>query len=265
MGQIIFRSMTRALAIALVIVGLPLLRGVYSWTHNQQMPLVKSCNSGTLIFRWSGAVEGGLPNHSSSNKELQSTRLSAEQVELVVNDCFKGLFRVDTSLNPSFVLGDFDDDGTPDLFAAVRLAQRIRIDDKSDPSFNFQTVIDSTSRADVALKLKTGDLARPKDGRFWVVLHQPGLGKVTRCPSKLQTFVLLFPGDKGISTLRTLHGKRLPPGTIGDPKEDEPPPRLRGDAILLLDDKSYGEALYWDGSRYRWYPFNDAKMGSGRQ
>jgi len=182
-------------------------------------------------------------------------------VELLVHDCFDGLFRVDTAtISPNFVVGDFDNDGAPDLFVAVRLARSVSIDDKSEPPFNYQDVIDSTSPASSALKLRMGDLTRPKDGRFWVVLHHLPAGKIAQCSSKQQKFVLLFVEDKGTSTIRVFHGKRLPPGTIGDPKEDEPPPWLKGDAILLVDDKSYGEALFWDGTRYRWYPFNRGRF-----
>ena len=191
-----------------------------------------------------------------SSREGQSKTFSQQDVDSLIDRCFDGLFGVDTTLTPHFIVADFDNDGAPDLFVAVRRAKIVRIQDKSEPPFKFQDVIDPESPASAALKLTMGDLGRPKDGRFWVVLHNLHTGKVAQCPSKQRKFVLSFPGGKGISTIRVFHGKKLPFGTIGDAKEDEPPPELKGDAILLLDDQSYGEALYWDGSRYRWYPFN---------
>jgi hypothetical protein len=32
------------------------------------------------------------------------------------------------------------------------------------------------------------------------------------------------------------------------------PPKLKGDALLFLDSKREGTAVYWDGTRYLWYP-----------
>jgi hypothetical protein len=58
------------------------------------------------------------------------------------------------------------------------------------------------------------------------------------------------------SVLRLERGP-LKPAITGDEPEPIPPPALKGDAILLLRDDGAGEALYWDGERYRWYPYGD--------
>jgi hypothetical protein len=90
--------------------------------------------------------------------------------------------------------------------------------------------------------------------RTWfVVLH--GFNK-RRCPAKRGKFVLLFPNDPHANTIKLFRGEKLPPGTIGDPEEDQPAPSLKGDAILIVDADEVGIALYWDGERYRWYPYN---------
>jgi len=183
--------------------------------------------------------------------------LSSKDVESLVQSCFDGLFLVGSSgLSPDFVEGDFDGDGIPDVFVPVRLARVVNRNDKSEPPFTFRSVLDPASSSRHELKLKMGDLSVPGAEPFFVILHRLGADNPNRCPARSQKFVLLFGMDKGTSKIELFHGKRLRPGTIYDPKEDQPPPRLHGDAILLLDDKGRGTALYWDGSRYRWYPVN---------
>ncbi len=184
--------------------------------------------------------------------------LSSKDVESLVQSCFDGLFRVgSSSLSPEFVEGDFDGDGIPDVFVPVKLARVVNRNDKSEPPFTFRSVLDPASSSRHELKLKMGDLSVPVvEDPFFAILHRPGGSIPNRCTVRTQKFVLLFAMDKGSSKIELFHGKRLRPGTIYDPKEDQPPPRLRGDAILLLDDKGRGTALYWDGSRYRWYPVN---------
>jgi hypothetical protein len=184
--------------------------------------------------------------------------LSSKDVESLLQSCFHGLFRVDSSgLSPEFVEGDFDGDGIPDVFVPVKLARVVNRNDRSEPPFTFRDVLDPASPSRHELKLKMGDLSVPLvEDPFFAILHRPGGNIPNRCTVRTQKFVLLFPMYKGSSKIELFHGKRLRPGTIYDPKEDQPPPRLRGDAILLLDDIGRGTALYWDGSRYRWYPVN---------
>ena len=192
-----------------------------------------------------------------ATRQKQDMMLSQQEVESLVHQCFDGLFRADTStLAPGFVVGDFDGDKIPDLFVTVRRTRSIDVGDTSQPPFNLQDVLHAASAANALPTPTMGDIGRGEDRLFYVILHHLAADTKVQCPSKLQRFVLFFATDKGNTKIRVFHGTKLPPGTIGDPKEEQPPPRLKGDAILLVDDESIGQALFWDGSQYRWYPFN---------
>ena len=55
------------------------------------------------------------------------------------------------------------------------------------------------------------------------------------------------------ATMKRYHLK-LPEAVAGDEPEIVPPPKLIGDAIVMLTDENKGTAIYWDGARYRRYP-----------
>jgi hypothetical protein len=176
----------------------------------------------------------------------------------LIRTCFSGLFRASQQrLTPNFVMGDFDGDGQNDLLVAVELARVVDRNDRGAPPFNFQEVLDSRSPASEALDLRMGNLQIFEMGPFFAVIHNIGRSPNISCSRAQNKFVLLFTMDKGTKTMRLFTGKKLPRGTIGDEKEDQPPPRLRGKAILLLDNQGSGTALYWEGTRYRWYPFQE--------
>lgn len=194
---------------------------------------------------------------SDSHRVQPSGMLSRRAIDRLVRECFGGLLRPDThTLAPGFVVGDFDGDGTNDLFVPARLARTLDKKDKSKLPFNYQDVLDPAAPASVALDLRRGDLAQVETWPLFAIVH--GMDKATkgRCSASRGKFLLLFPMDKGTTALELFQGEGLPFGTIGDRKEDQPPPRLKGNAVLLLDSHREGLAIYWDGARYRWYPFN---------
>jgi len=51
----------------------------------------------------------------------------------------------------------------------------------------------------------------------------------------------------------SVSSKPLKRAAAGDSRATSPP-RLKGDAILFLDAKKEGTAVYWDGVRFLWYP-----------
>lgn len=40
-------------------------------------------------------------------------------------------------------------------------------------------------------------------------------------------------------------------------RTDDPPPILRGDALLVIKTESAGGLLWWNGREYRWYQYGD--------
>jgi hypothetical protein len=197
---------------------------------------------------------------SPPNQTKPSTTVSEHDVKSLIESCFGGLFRLDKSaLSPAYVSGDFDGDGVDDLFVTAQLARKVSKTDKSVPPFNLQNVFGTgplpQDRAYYDLRMDTLALAGEGKGPLFLLVH--GFPKrAGRCQGNEKLSVLMFAMYKGTTTIRVFKAKRLPRGTIGDPKEDQPPPRLKGTAILLLDKAGSGTALYWDGSRYRWYPYH---------
>lgn len=187
----------------------------------------------------------------------RSSTLLERDVKSLISTCFSGLLKLDdNTLKPVFVLGDFNGDGRRDLFAPVRLARNVDAKNRSKPPFTYQQVLDPTSPASAALDLRLGDLAEVETWPLFSVVHDIDGAMSNRCSQAGGKYLLLFAMDNGTSRIRVFSRAKLPRGTIGDETEDEPPPRLRGAAILLLDNEGSGSALYWDGSRYRWYPYN---------
>lgn len=187
----------------------------------------------------------------------QARKESVPDLDSLIQHCFGSLLRISQQpLAPNFVIGDFNGDGRADALVAVVPARAIAGDDQSKTPFDFQEVLDSRSPAKVALNLKMGNLAVFQSGPLFAVMHDIARNKREPCSSSEKKFVLLFAMDKDTKTIKLYRDRKLPPGTIGDPDEDQPPPSLKGDAILLLNDRGSGTALYWDGLRYRWYPFN---------
>jgi len=48
-----------------------------------------------------------------------------------------------------------------------------------------------------------------------------------------------------------------PQGPVGQGADRRPPPRLRGDAILVAQMESSSGLIHWDGKRFRWYQQGD--------
>ena len=198
-----------------------------------------------------------LGGNAKVNPNEGLARLKDQDAEELVRICFGGLLRADLrALTPGFIVGDFYGDGIQDLFVPVRLARSVEMKDRSRPPFNYQEVLDSTSPGRVALDLTVSDLAKVKTWPLLAVVRNVDKARLTRCADVRDKYILLFVMDKGTSVIKVFRARRLPRGTIGDPKEDVPPPRLRGAAVLLLDSHGQGSAVYWDGMRYRWYPYN---------
>src|SRR5262249_13198062 len=152
--------------------------------------------------------------------------IDKSQVEWLLSNCFDGLFAIDPAgLSPEFVVGDFNGDGEADVFLPVRLTRDTNRDHQ-EPNFLIQIVFDGgplpkdRGYYDFGLKDLTRDHLRP----YLIVVHSVARIISQRCPPRQDKFVLLFAIDQGSEKIKLFHGKRLPPGTIGDKKEDRPPP-----------------------------------------
>lgn len=58
-------------------------------------------------------------------------------------------------------------------------------------------------------------------------------------------------GSDDFSWLNAWHVFRR--GPVGQGADDKPPPKLRGDGIMVVKTESASALIYWDGKRYGWY------------
>ena len=170
---------------------------------------------------------------------------------------FEGLFEPDGKIiSPRHLLGDFNGDGVLDIAISVRLLRSIEPSDKTEPPFWFGKPLGpGMVQDDERYRFKMGDLARYRNESILIVLHgMAGQGWSHSEPK--QRFAIVDGWDAGKINMSSYRGK-LEPVAAGD-GAIEPPPRLLGDAILMLGHENKGTALYQDGNRYRWYPVDQA-------
>lgn len=130
---------------------------------------------------------------------------------------FKTTFDVGTWLNPFYLRGDFDGDGSPDY--AVLAIHR------------------SDGKKGIAIWL-----SRKRDPRPTMI----GAGTKSRAGGAVSDDWEFFDAWQ-------VYGKRTVSKGAGEGK----PPRLIGEAILIEKTESASGLLYWDGKQFRWYQQGD--------
>ena len=160
-----------------------------------------------------------------------------------------------------FLVGDFNGDGTEDLAAQVALRDEAVL---ADPEEALRAV---SRVAFVGKPLATGlNARRSNDGRIAVrvflrnyreipllLLVHGVRGSGWKGAKVNRHFVLAALGN-GCPDRMILSREPLRQAAFADELRPIPPPSFCGDSIRLLDSKGRGEAIYWDGHLYRWYP-----------
>lgn len=207
-----------------------------------------------------GLVEVNEKMSARRENQINESKLTLDQVRTIVAREFGGLLQVDEmSVKPGFLTGDFNGDGVEDIFVVARLSQLPTIEDNSELPFQLDNPPGTASgkvNNEPMLKSTMSNLARFRNELVQIVIHgapSGWAGSITR----QQKFVLLHAMDYGTTKMKTFHGS-LKLARAGDEQDMVTPPSLVGDAILLLGRDNSGTALYWDGSRYRWYPVDNA-------
>lgn len=214
------------------------------------------CRPAAEVARGAGSAETDAESRSVS----ADTSVSAAYVAERVRQEFAGMAVIDSvHLRPYFHVGDFDGDGRSDLAVMGRLAS-----DTASVT-GARSLVQAYVPMGTGMKLEAGDLRMPAErltrwrGEAVQLVIHDFRGTVTAPP--LNALLLFAVRDESV-----LRVARVPlkPAIAGDEPEVIAPPVLRGDAILLLHDDGEGAALYWDGERYRWYPYGDSAQRTAR-
>jgi hypothetical protein len=131
---------------------------------------------------------------------------------------FKAAFDVGTWLNPFYLRGDFDGDGSPDY--AILAIHR------------------SDSKKGIAIWLSSKPDSEPR---------MIGAGTKSRAGGEVSDNWDFFDAWQ-------VYGKRTVSKGVG---EGSKPPRLIGEAILIEKTESASGLLYWDSKQFRWYQQGD--------
>ncbi|PYS38426.1 MAG: hypothetical protein DMG14_17705 [Acidobacteria bacterium] len=186
---------------------------------------------------------------------------SNEVVRKAVQDEFGGLFalnaqRRNQNIHPAFVTGDFDGDGRTDLAVLVSVRpEEVQRRLAADPRFSIPalTITKALGKGVSASEAKNARLSFEevaqdfRESLLLLILQDFG-----RSGRPAPRFALLDFSNNGDITM-TISRKPLKRAPAGD-SPVTPPPRLKGDALLFLDARGEGTAVYWDGARYLWYP-----------
>jgi len=123
-------------------------------------------------------------------------------------------------INPFYQRGDFDGDGTLDI--AIWVKNR-------------------------------------KSGKLGIAVIPRGPGKVSWVGAGHQlvdrTGNVLWPNGDTLDWIGAWYVYEK--GAVGQGATDEPPPKLKGDALMLIELESASGLLYWTGQRYAWYQQGD--------
>lgn len=200
--------------------------------------------------------------------------LSKEQVQLLIDKEFGALFLVDSlHIFPTYLIGDFNNDGVNDIAVLARPRKTIAVNDKTKPPFwldepitggasklplkDKQKTTDRDAKQEVRLPHEVftiGDLARYGKVPLPVIVIIHGVkGRIWKDSEPQQKFVVL--GGIGFSddSMKLYRGK-LKSLPIGD-SAGGIPPKLEGDAILFTYRNDGGTVVYWEKGNYYWYPY----------
>jgi hypothetical protein len=214
----------------------------------------------TLVVLMSGSAASATPSEARPRPDAEAVtssaaaaRTGAAQVDDawvrgLVRTEFSGLFTVDReTTSPNWLLGDWDGNGRVDLVVIGRLRMDATARRHPGGKYPMYSPLDTGMDPAAYDEDVTADEMTDRAGSLaqLVVFDALGAGMHGR--------TALFAAMDGGTTRMGLHRGALHPAPAGT--SAPPPPKLLGDVVLLLERDGTGRALYWDGERFRLYPW----------
>jgi len=240
-------------------------RVIKNWPHPEGAPPIEWSSDGEsvvtvrdhhVVFEPLNLEKTAVPASAASQP------LTIDAVQKIVQDEFGGVFAISAErrnqkINPAFVIGDFNSNGTSDLAVLVsvkpdELHRRLERDSRFMPvGLTITKVLGQgmSAAADAnSARINLAELAKEfRESILLLIL--PDFGE----PGPLvPRFALADFCNNGEITM-SVSREPLHRAAAGDAPVTNPP-RLKGDALLFLDSKHEGTAVYWAEKQFLWYP-----------
>jgi len=179
------------------------------------------------------------------SKEAPVAAPGTDEIKEVVLRVYEKVAVPDISLEPGFVVGDFNGDGSEDLAVVVKAGNGMLSEinnELANWTFEDPKQVREPNAAAVAQTAPSKPARAEKGDSFLAIIH--GVGKKGwRNPEARQSFLLK---NSAGAKMTVRHVKA---GENGNEKEKLPP--LRGDAVSMTIGGRPG-MLLWTGAKYAW-------------
>jgi len=200
------------------------------------------------------------------NQTISSTKQDDEGIAKLLKSESGGMLTIRTSpserraITPAYLRGDFNGDGAVDLAIIAFLNVKVDFDPQPLTTFVIDKAYPPNYRA--TYKFTPQNLKGYRDSGLPLLVVFHGATDTNVVDFKIKERFIILSGIDNYSKKALLFRGALKPAVAGDEPRVIPPPKLVGDAIVILDDQNTGNAIFWYGGRYCYYPVENFKASS---
>jgi hypothetical protein len=234
---------------------------IKKWPHPEGSPPIEWVSDGESVVTvrdYHVVFEPLVLEKNTSPASASAEPLTRDAVQKIVQDEFGGIFAINAErrnqkIEPAFATGDFNGNGQADLAVLVsvkpdELHRRLERDSRFMPIALTITKVLGQGMSAADAKISLDELS--KDFRESILLLiLPDFGGPG---APVPRFALADFANNGDIAM-TVSREPLRRAAAGDAPVTNPP-TLKGDALLLLDSKREGTAVYWAQNQFLWYP-----------
>jgi hypothetical protein len=184
------------------------------------------------------------------SKEAPVAAPGADAIKEVVSRVYENVAAPDVSIEPGYVIGDFNGDGSEDLAVVVKAGNDMLTqinNELANWTLEDPKQVREPNTAAVAQTTPAKPARAEKGDNFLAIIH--GVGKKGwRNPEARQSFLLKNAAGQSMTV--------SPVSSKENGNEEEKLPPLRGDAITMTIGGRPG-MLLWTGAKYAWHSIDD--------